>query len=53
MEAANGTSMLSESWGDAMARFEEDSDLAAYNLNSSRSLRKAYADLAAGRFPGV
>lgn len=53
MEAANGTSMLPETWGDAVARFEEDKDLVAFNLNSSRSLRKAYADLAAGRFPGV
>lgn len=41
--------MLGESWGDAIAQFEEEGDLVTFTLNSQRSYRKAMQDLAAGR----
>lgn len=45
--------MLGESWGDALARFDEEADLITFNINSQRSYRKAMQDLAMGRMPGV
>lgn len=52
-EAAGGTGMLGDAWGDAMARFDEEGDLITFNINSQRSYRKAMMDLAAGRMPGA
>jgi hypothetical protein len=50
-EAALGNGQLGEAWGDATARFDEEAEIAVFNINSQRAIKKAMIDIASRRMP--